>query len=525
MINGDGNAGEEVAVEHDDEEDNAEEDYDYIDGFGENGYENDDYPAYGGYEGEGYGESENSDYNRLSVESMDGYGYDDSSETFESQFGPLKRFALNVHTGKYDNDIEVVMSSDVIAETAGNRREIDPADLEERRAFAVENLKLQLKGLAHEADTGVLSRITLLSSTITPDVEEPVLSHDPSTEMYWKESFTALENADKAIKIQNISITKIEMIKDVVDQFIRLLHGRVSNLYRITFNHTNLCREGLLSLSTLVEQCPALHTLDISYNKIDDINVATCISRALRSHPRILDLHLTHCNLGNNPEILSVILQSEVKGISLNKNSIDSLGVVKIAECIGGNSPTRHLYLGKNNLNDDDAVAISRALKRNTTLTELHLVQNNFTSLGVKALFSSVFDNSSLNAISQSNHMCKIFAVNYHSNIKHHFLSINADLDQTDKILLALLDKESLLEYLSDVPIEFMPEVLAFLQRNDRINSSSLLRSTFFHNYMEPSHTLNMLYASMRWWNMPSLYSFHGNVVSGIKRKRHYDEM
>jgi Leucine-rich repeat (LRR) protein len=219
-------------------------------------------------------------------ESDDEYGDSNINDAFESKFGPLKRFALNVHTGKYDNEIEVEMSN--IVANVGNVREIDPADLEERRAFAVENLKLQLKGLAHEADTGVLSRITLLSSTITPDVEEPVLSHDPSTEMYWKESFTALENADKAIKIQNISITKIEMIKDVVDQFIRLLHGRVSNLRRITFNHTNLCREGLLSLSTLVEQCPALHTLDISYNTIDDINVATCISRALRSHPVFL---------------------------------------------------------------------------------------------------------------------------------------------------------------------------------------------------------------------------------------------
>jgi hypothetical protein len=402
--------------------------------------------------------------------------------------------------------------------------------LEGRRAIAVENLKSQLKVLTREADTGILSRISLSSISshqlITPDVEEPVLSHDPSTEMHWRESFTALDNADKAIKITDIIIRKIEMKKDVFDQFMRSLRGRVSNLCKIIFNHTNLCGEGLISLSTLVEQCPVLETLELSHIQIDDINVATCLSRALTSLPRTIYLHLPYCNLGNYLEILSVILQSEVKGISLQNNNIDSLGVVKIAECIERNSPIQSLGLGKNNLNDEDAVVISRALKRNTTLTSINLEENNFTSVGVKTLFSSVFDNSSLNAISLSNHTCKIHVTYYQYNIQHsfttinhHFSSINKDLDQTDKVLLALLDKESLLEYLSDVPIGCIPEVLAFLQRNDRISNPSR-QSTLFCFEMTPSYILNMLYSSMRWWSMPSLYSYHGNVVSGIKRKQ-----
>jgi len=301
-------------------------------------------------------------------------------------------------------------------------------------------------------------------------------------------------------------------------------------LYRITFNNTNLCREGLLSLSMLMEQCPALEMLDLSHNPIDDINVATCLSRALRSHPRkrTIYIHLTYCNLGNNPEILSVILESEVKSINVSNNSIDSLGVVGIVECIESNSPTEHLYIDKNNLDDEDALAISRALKRNTTLTRLNLERNNFTSVGVKALFSSVFDNSSLNAISKSNHTCKLEVFNFGSFYEN-FSSINDDFDRTDKILLALLDKESLLEYLSDVPIECTPEVLEFLQRNTQSNPSRypLRRLTQLNVEMEmtPAHTLNMLYSCMRWWNMPSLYSFHRNVASGIKRKRNSDDI
>jgi hypothetical protein len=91
--------------------------------------------------------------------------------------------------------------------------------------------------------------------------------------------------------------------------------------------------------------------------------------------------------------------------------------------------------------------------------------------------------------------------------------------------LLALLDKEFLLEYFYDVPPEFMPEVLEFLQRNTQSNPSGYplwQLSTSFSLEMEitPFLTLNMLYSCMRWWSMPSLYSFHRNVASGIKRKR-----
>jgi hypothetical protein len=162
-----------------------------------------------------FSEDQSDYYGEYYGESGDEYGDGIGGETFESKFGPLKRFARNVHTGKYDNDIEVELSN--IVANVGNVREINPAELEERKAIAVENLKLQLNALTREADAGILSHISLLSISsrqlITPNVEDPVLSHDPSTEVHWKDFFTALDNADKAIKITNVGILKIEMKK------------------------------------------------------------------------------------------------------------------------------------------------------------------------------------------------------------------------------------------------------------------------------------------------------------------------
>ena len=96
---------------------------------------------------------------------------------------------------------------------------------------------------------------------------------------------------------------------------------------------------------------------------------------------------MTHCDLGNDPGILSVILQSDVKHIDLDFNNIDSSGAIKISEYLTGNPPVKYLDLENNDLDDNDAFLLSQALKKNTNLSVLDLHQNNFTSVGSKPLF------------------------------------------------------------------------------------------------------------------------------------------
>ena len=190
---------------------------------------------------------------------------------------------------------------------------------------------------------------------------------------------------------------------------------------------------------------------------------ARCLSRSMRSHPRINDLRLTHSDLGSSPEILSVILQSDVKYINLYNNNIDSLGAVKIAEYLGSNPPIEVLSLDHNRLNDDDAILISQALKRTTNLALIDLVRNNFTPIGVKALLTCVFDSSSLIAISESNHSLTGIHMFYSRN--HNLqccIGRMLEMNRAQKIVLALQDKDSLLQYLANVPVELIPDVLAF---------------------------------------------------------------
>jgi hypothetical protein len=220
---------------------------------------------------------------------------------------------------------------------------------------------------------------------------------------------------------------------------------------------------------------------------------------------------LSYCDLGSSPEILSVILQSDVKYIDLENNNIDSLGAVKIAEYLESNPPIEVLRLEHNQLNDDDAILISQALKRNKNLTAIHLLSNNITSVGVKALLSCFFDSSSLNAISESNHtlvgMIMFWRGNHENNDRlQRCIDRCLDLNRMQKIVLALQDKDSLLKYLANVPVVLIPKVLAFPQGR-------------FANEHQHKH-LNIVYSTMRWWNMPMLYSYYDCAKSAAKRKR-----
>jgi hypothetical protein len=79
-------------------------------------------------------------------------------------------------------------------------------------------------------------------------------------------------------------------------------------------------------------------------------------------------------------------------------------------------------------------------------------------------------------------------------------------LDCKLKIILALQDRDSLLHYLANIPVTLMPEVLAFPLQQE----IDLCQRRY----------LNIVYSTMRWWNMPMLYSYHNYVKSDTKRKR-----
>lgn len=351
-----------------------------------------------------------------------------------------------------------------------------------------------------------------------------VVWHEPSIDASWQNLFTALRKKivtnrvarsdtststmQQYFKINYLNIDSVEMTKEYIALMAQVCGKRSFNaMETIKFINSNLCADGMMSLAKLVEQSVGLETLIMVQNPINDMDAALSLSKVLKTHPSIHNVDMSDCNLGNDPEILSVILRSDAESLEIADNNINSLEAIKIAEYIESNTSMMCLHLYGNLLNDDDAVLLFQALEENYKLIFLHIYWNNFTSVGVKALFSSVFDNSSLNAIYCSNHSLVINVIRgddfFFRVFKFNCMN-DGEWPLPDKLLIAMHDKDSLLEYLANVSDVLMPSVLNFVQ-NDRNKVMSL----------------SMVYVSMRYWNMPSLYSHRNSYVkSNPKKKR-----
>jgi hypothetical protein len=426
----------------------------------------------------------------------------------DDQIENIETFLRTFHNGDYDVEFDNALSLDRelpspvrLSQASYNK----PDNWIERNRIGLDKIKGQLQCLIDSLSHGASFKfqLQLRHNAIydqLADNEEPIVWHEPILEEYWNHfeaEIDRMRQLGMVTDIIGIQITNVEMKKERLAALVDIIVSeRVSNSStEVNLVNANICGEGIICLSKLLDVSSNLQFFQLDHNRIDNMNSARCISRSLKSHTRINILKLAHCELGSNPEILLVILKSDVKCINLNNNNIDSLGAAKIAEYLEGNPHIDYMSFAHNRLNDNDVLLISQALKRNTNLRRIDLRSNNFTSIGVKALLTCVFDSSSLNAISESNHILNLMHLFYSNNDSlEDCIDKLLNLNRTQKIFLALQDKDSLLKYLANLPAELIPEVLEFTQWVDD----------------QPLNKhLNIFYSIVRWWNMPMLYSHY----------------
>jgi hypothetical protein len=447
-------------------------------------------------------------------------GNDEDDVDDEEKMKNMEIFIRTFHNGNYDIEFDAALSLDrgVTLLVRPTQASYDkPDNWVERNRVGLEIVKEQLQTIINNASHDKNVNLQLEHDSYRDRDGEPIVWHEPILDAYWDQLEARIKEQEIVTKVGSIRIVNVEMKKERMAALVEILSSGKANCSstHIQFYNANVCGEGIVCLSKLVDVSSNLQEFVLYHNRMDNMDSARYLSRSLKLHTCINQLWLNHCNLGSSPEILSVILQSEVKRIDLHCNNIDSLGAVKIAEYLEVNPPIEHLFLDYNRLNDDDAVLISRALKRNTNLRQIDLRSNNFTSIGVKALLTCVFDSSSLNTISKSNHT--LHDMNIYTYSRDSWLQDCIDrlleLDRTEKILLALQDKDSLIQYLANVPVGLIPEVMAFpLRQVD-------------NDCQHQCRYLNIVYSTMRWWNMPMLYSYQncncsGNMMSDRKRNR-----
>jgi hypothetical protein len=313
----------------------------------------------------------------------DSSGSDDDVVIEES----VHKFMRTFHNGDYDQEFDDALSSDrsaVVPSTRPTQASYNkPDNWRQRNRIGLTNLKRQLQscidsGTDHSQSFNLRLRHNSIyvQQQLLMDNEEPIVWHEPVLNEYWDEFYDQMRQ--QVTMIKGIHIENVEIKKERLDLLVDMLvSGRAANSSTdVRFNNANICGEGIIYLSKLVDVSSQLQTFYLCYNRIDNMDSARCLSVSLRSHACINQLTLPHCDLGSSPERLSVILQSDVGYIDLGDNNIDSLGAVKIAEYLESDPPIEHLRLEYNELNDNDAILISHALKRNTNLKTICLHSN-----------------------------------------------------------------------------------------------------------------------------------------------------
>lgn len=452
--------------------------------------------------------------NRESSDSDDCSSYEEAhvaeSKTFE-------RCLMNFCTGVYDHEIRTALenfAADIPPNNHDSDREVSD-DWDTVEDIARHNLKECLQACAREIRSPLLwgwdnyKELLKLTPYKNGPTDGHMISRHHSLRSYWGDISVALTEF-KTAKLGSLVVHKIELGEEVLEMLAEKMRGRIQR--SLTFVQNNLCSRGIDQIAAMVEGNPTLSDLRICDNALFRTTRGSALAAVrllgtVGRHPNLCGLSLPGCGVGDNLQVLSSIMNSGATHIILNDNQIGTGGAVAIADFLESNPPLNHLELDKNRFNDDDAARLYRALKKNTNLFGLCVRGNSFTVEGVKTMVKAMFDSSTMNAIFDSNHTCQVVLFSQEDHIQHAYVGyINAEDREASrmrkmKVALWHSQRESLLRYTEAVPVELMPDVISFIQAK----------------YCDGLCN-EMVYAIMRWWDMPSLYMCPPSLKS--KRKR-----
>lgn len=148
---------------------------------------------------------------------------------------------------------------------------------------------------------------------------------------------------------------------------------------------------------------------------------ADVFCRIIRDHPSLTKLDIIGGSLARGANIGHVLLgqiinagRQKLKSLHCDGNRIGGTNERPpwdhslFPDVLATNPVLTELWLAENQLDDNDAILLSRALKHNTNLRMLSLGNNPITETGKAALQKALFDDTSLNSASASNHICCI---------------------------------------------------------------------------------------------------------------------
>jgi len=297
---------------------------------------------------------------------------------------------------------------------------------------------------------------------------------DDNLVLHWKELSDALSkdrsyNAEVSMTINHVQIRSEAL--DMLKQGLKYKQMYRLNLHGIQWQNNG---EGVdFAVDKL--QTKKIHEFGWAYSGTLTVSESTRLFQAVLYHPNLTNITLDdYIGMENGYDNLISLLTTKSK-VSLpyyGSNNVRSEGDTRLSNFIATNPTTlRFLGLYDNELEDDDALMIATALRHNTNLSRIDLGSNNFTEHGLSAIRRSIYDLTSLNALSDCNHTCECNVIDF-GEMKINWGSNQKD-SRSKKLYTLLSDRnragtniDSIQKGMEeDEVIQLLSDILACVQR------------------------------------------------------------
>ena len=182
--------------------------------------------------------------------------------------------------------------------------------------------------------------------------------------------------------------------------------------------------------------------LGCSYDRNPVDNGLDCqrLVDAIVSHPNISTVYLKGLcgrEINGHDYLVNLLSKDEMERVDFTDCGVNTDGQSTLFDVIKLHRNLVWLCLDDNKLNDMDAIHLADALRHNRTLKTLQLCWGNkFTRSGKDALKKAVYDDSSLNAVADSNHVCTINGLGF-THYYNNFILSCEDEKKEQKLLRA----------------------------------------------------------------------------------------
>ena len=375
--------------------------------------------------------------------------------------------------------------------------------------------------------------------------------HDPTWYVkrlrpHWEEFAQALDGFDLILDVMPddtetcFQISEIELPATVFMMIAKSLSGKLFRHY--TFRNNDFGDYGIRALIDLVENNPELRSLTLN-NLIDD-DIFVDFLRAMLSHTALTKVNLDGCfdrGGGRHCILTGLISSNTLVDISMRNNYLsifdaafdDELRQLFI-DSLASNTTLERLDLRGNNFNDKDAAVYATALERNKTLKYLDMYGNCFTeNVGQHfgsalrtnntleclkleeryvsdEIFSALFDDTSLNSASDSNHICYVDCGSFFPrNVRGD--PVGNRQRKIYKILASRNETMSNVQHFDNLDINLLPEMLLAVQLYAKAHGDEG-KQGFFYRDSSNVNELSIYYELMRKWDKAfSIYEALGS--------------